>query len=105
MPAWPVVQASRRELGHRHGVAVRRPPGARGQDDRTGSRSSSWRSRPVGSRQRLVLPLVAEHEVDVAHRQRGQRLLGLGLDELAAQPRRVARQRLHRGSAIRSITD
>ena len=45
---------------------------------------------------RLVLPLVAEHEVDVAERERGQRLLGLGLDELAAQARRVARERLHR---------
>jgi hypothetical protein len=39
---------------------------------------------------RLVLPLVAEHEVDVAERQRGQRLLGLGLDNPAAQPREVA---------------
>ena len=46
--------------------------------------------------QRLVQPLVAQHEVDVAERQRGQRLLGLGLDQLAAQPRRVVRQRLHR---------
>ena len=43
-----------------------------------------------------MLPLVAQHEIDVAQRQRGQRLLGLGLDELAAQARRVARQRPHR---------
>ena len=43
-----------------------------------------------------MLPLVAEDEVEVAERQRGQRVLGLGLDELAAQPRRVARERLDR---------
>ena len=30
-------------------------------------------------------------------RERGQRLLGLRLDELAAQPRRLVRERLHRG--------
>ena len=36
----------------------------------------------------LALPLVAEHEVEVAERERGQRLLRLGLDDLAAQPRR-----------------
>ena len=41
-------------------------------------------------------PLVTEHEVDLAQREGGQRLLGLGLDQLAAQPRRVGRQRLHR---------
>ena len=43
---------------------------------------------------RLVLPLVAEHEVEVAEGERRQRLLGLGLEHLAAQARRVARQRL-----------
>ena len=43
-----------------------------------------------------MLPLVAEHEVDVAERERGQRLLGLGLDELAAQPRRVGGERRDR---------
>ena len=42
-----------------------------------------------------MVPLVGQHEVDVAERERGQRLLGLGLDELAAQGRCVARQRLH----------
>jgi hypothetical protein len=45
---------------------------------------------------RLVLPFVGEYEVDVAERQRGERLLGLGLDQLAAQPRCIARQPLHR---------
>jgi hypothetical protein len=48
-------------------------------------------------RARLVLPLVGEHDVDVPERQRGQRLLRLGLDELAAQAGRGARERLHRG--------
>ena len=45
---------------------------------------------------RLVAPLVAEHEVDVTQRQGRQRLLGLGLDQLAAQPRGLAREPLHR---------
>ena len=49
-----------------------------------------------GPRQRLVLPLVGQHEIDVAQRERGQRLLGLGLDELAAQAGRLARERVHR---------
>ena len=44
----------------------------------------------------LGLPLVAEHEVEVADGQRGQRLLGLGLDELAAEPRRRRGEALHR---------
>ena len=48
-------------------------------------------------RARLVLPLVGQHDVDVPERERGQRLLGLGLDELAAQAGRRARERLHRG--------
>ena len=45
---------------------------------------------------RLVLPFVGQDEVDVAERERGQRLLGLGFDELAAQARRLPRKRLHR---------
>jgi hypothetical protein len=40
-----------------------------------------------------VLPLVCQHEVDVAERERGQRLLGLGLDQLAAQVGRLAGER------------
>jgi DNA-binding transcriptional LysR family regulator len=35
---------------------------------------------------RLVLPLVAEHEVDVPERECRERGLGLGLDQLAAEP-------------------
>ena len=45
----------------------------------------------------LVLPLVAQHQVHVAQLQRGQRVLGLGLPELAAQLRVLARQLAHRG--------
>ena len=48
-------------------------------------------------RMRLVLPLVGQHEIDVAERQRGQRLLGLGLDELAAQLGRRAGEVPDRG--------
>ena len=48
------------------------------------------------ARERLVLPLVGQHQVDVAQGQRGQRLLGLGLDQLAAEIGRVARECLHR---------
>ena len=43
-----------------------------------------------------MLPLVADHEVEVAERERGQRRLGLALDDLAAQLRRLACQHLHR---------
>ena len=49
------------------------------------------------ARERLVLPLVADDQVDVADGQRRQRLLRLGLDQLAAEVRCVARERLHRG--------
>jgi hypothetical protein len=51
----------------------------------------------VGEAARLMLPLVAQHEVQVAERERGQRLLGLELQQLAAEGRRVARQGVHRG--------
>lgn len=47
-------------------------------------------------RQRLVLPLVPEDEVDVADREGRQRLLGLGLDQLAAQPWSVVSERFDR---------
>ena len=50
----------------------------------------------VGQAERVQLPLVGQHEVEVAERERGQRALGLGLDELAAQLRRLAPERLHR---------
>jgi hypothetical protein len=49
-----------------------------------------------GPRVRLVLPLVGQHEVDVAQRERRQRRLGLCFDELAAQPGSLPGQRAHR---------
>ena len=52
-----------------------------------------------------MLPLVAEHEVHVAERERGQRGLGLGLDQLAAQPRRSSRSRSIAGIASLIATD
>jgi hypothetical protein len=48
-----------------------------------------------GPWKRLMLPLVGQHEVHVAERQRGQRLLRLCFDELAAQRGRLPRERLH----------
>ena len=48
-----------------------------------------------GTCQRLVLPLVGEDEVDVPEGQRGQRLLGLGLDQLTAEIGRIPRERAH----------
>ena len=47
-------------------------------------------------RVRLVLPFVGKDEIDVPERERGQRLLGLGFDELAAQVGRRSGERLHR---------
>ena len=47
------------------------------------------------ARVRLVLPLVGQDQVHVAQRERGQRLLGLGLHELATQGRRVPREGAH----------
>jgi drug/metabolite transporter (DMT)-like permease len=86
------------ELGHRHGISVperRRMPG--GQDEVHRVSEQLVALQAGGQPPRLVPPLVAQHEVDVAQRQGGQRLLGLGLDQLATQPWRVARERLHRG--------
>ena len=74
-----------------HGQRV---PG--GQDEEHRVHQQVVTLQALGQAPRLVLPLVAQHEIDVAQRQRGQRVLGLGLDELAAQSRRVARERLHR---------
>ena len=55
------------------------------------ARDAGW------TRQRLVLPLVGQDEVDVAEHEHRQRLLGLRLDELAAQSRGLAREGLHCG--------
>jgi hypothetical protein len=85
------------QLGQRDGVAVaarRRVPGGQDEVDRIAQQLMAHQAggQPPG----LVLPLVTQHEVDVAQRQRGQRILGLGLDHLAAQLRRVAAERVHR---------
>ena len=49
-----------------------------------------------GHAARLVLPLVAEDEIDVGESKRGEGLLGLDLDELQTQARRQPTQRLNR---------
>ena len=49
-----------------------------------------------GSRVRLVLPLVGQDEIDVPEGERGQRLLRLGFDELAAEVRCISGECLHR---------
>lgn len=67
-----------------------------GQDEEHGVVEQVLAVDPVEEREGLVLPLVAEHEIDLAEWQRGKRLLGLGLDELAAERRRLVRQHLHR---------
>ena len=72
------------ELGERHGVLVParcRVPG--GQDDPYGVSEQVVALQARGQPPRLVLPLVTQHEVDVAEREGGQRLLGLSLHQLA----------------------
>lgn len=85
------------QLGQRHGVSVPARRWVLGRQDEVHRVLEELvalhaRGQPPG----LMLPLVAQHEVDVADRQRGQRLLGLRLDELAAQPGRVAPERIDR---------
>jgi drug/metabolite transporter (DMT)-like permease len=85
------------ELGQRHGVTV--TPRGRvvcGQDEPDRVVPEVLAVDAGGSRERLVLPLVGEHEIDVSERERRQRLLGFGFDELAAEVGRVARELLHR---------
>jgi hypothetical protein len=48
--------------------------------------------------ERLMLPLVCEHEIDVSEREHRERLLRLRLDELEAEIRRGATELLHRGN-------
>ena len=100
VPRWPVVQASPASSASGTASRWRRAAGwSAGRTRWTGSRCRSLAVDARRPRARLVLPLVGEHEVDVPERERGQRLLGLGLDELAAQVRRVARERPHRRDA------
>ena len=69
---------------------------SRGQDEADRVTVHVQAHDPGRPRMGLVLPLVGEHEVDVPERERRQRLLGLGLDELAAQVGRPAGERPHR---------
>ena len=97
-PAWPVVQVSSASSAIGTESAWRRTAGWRaGRTSRTRSRMQLVPLHPLGEQARLVLPLVAQHEVDVAERERGQRLLGLELEQLAAQARARRAQRSHGG--------
>jgi hypothetical protein len=82
------------ELGERHraGVTARHRV-VSGEDEIDRLAVQVVALHPCGPRVWLVLPLVGQDQVDVAERERGQRLFGLGLHELAAQPRRFARER------------
>ena len=94
---WPVVQAS--PASSASGTASAVTPRRRvvlGQDEVDRVAAQVLAVDAGGSRERLVLPLVGQDQVDVPERERGQRLLGLGLDELAAQVGRLSRERLHR---------
>ena len=86
-----------RQLGERHGfgVAARRRM-ARRQAEAHGIAEQVVALHARGQLLGLVLPLVSQHEVDVAQRQPGEGLLRLQLHQLAAQPRRLPGQRLHR---------
>ena len=85
------------ELGQRHRARVpARDRMALGQDEVDRVAVQVVAVDAGGPRERQVLPLVGQDEIDVAERERGQRRLGLGLDELAAQAGRVARERVHR---------
>ena len=95
-PSCPVAQASPASSASGTALACRaghRVARRQQHVDRV-ARAARGARGPAGSGHGLVLPLVAEHEVDVAERERRQRLLGLGLDELAPQARRVAGERL-----------
>ena len=99
LPAGPAMAgrpALVRELVQRHRAGVApRDRMVRGQHDADRVVAEVLAGHARGPRQRLVLPFVGQHEVDVAECKRRQRLLGLGLDQLAAQRRCVAREGLH----------
>ena len=85
------------QLGERHGARIaargRVIPG-KDEVDRVEVQVMAVHAREP--RARLVLPFVGQDEIDVPERERGQRLLRLGLHELAAQAGRLLRERLHR---------
>ena len=94
-----------RQVGERHGAAVPPPrDGPRaGRAHRLAAQVDALDARRA--RVRPPVPFVGQHQVDVAQRQRRQRLLGLGLDQLAAQPGRVVASACIAGVASRSATD
>ena len=95
VPGGPGLAGQVRE---RHGLRMetsRRVPG--GEEDSHAVAHQLVSLDAGGHAARLVLPLVAEDEIDVAESKRGQGLLGLDLDELQAQARRQPPQRLNRG--------
>ena len=99
VPRWPVVQVSPASSASGTGAAVA-PRGrvvrgeARGGPGRGAGR---WRSTPAGRARGWCCHSSASTRSTSPERERGQRLLGLGLDELAAQAGRVARRAPHRG--------
>jgi len=102
-PLWSAAERARivaraGELGQRDGPAVAAGGGVAGGQDEVDAVGEEVVAVDAGRQPaRLVLPLVGEHEVEVADRERGQRDLGLLLDDLAAQARRVAREGVHGG--------
>ena len=102
---WPVVQTASRSSPS--GTASWRAAGwSCGSTSWTGSRSSSWRSRPGGSRHGWCCQSSPIAMSTSPVRERGQRLLGLGLDQLAAQlGRGLRRAPPSRAATIRSATD
>ena len=71
-------------------------PGHRGHRRRTRGRRAVLADQAGGHPPRVMGPLVADHEVDAAERELGQRGLGLGLDQLAAELRGGGGQRRDR---------
>ncbi len=86
------------ELGQRHGsgVAARRRM-VLGEHDVDGVAVQVLAVDAGRPGERLVLPLVGQDEIEVPERERRERLLGLGLDQLAPQLGRLARERPDRG--------
>ena len=87
----------RRELRHRHGARMTARDGmvfAEDHEDGVAVQVDAVDALQAGMW--LVRPFVRQHEVDVPEREHRQRLLGLGLDELAVQAGRVSSELLQR---------
>ena len=96
-PGWAVDQRLAREPGELHRLSGRPGGGMLGREHelhRLAPEVVALHAERAG--EGLALPLVGQDEVEVAERQRRQRLLGLGFHELAAQLGRLERQALHR---------